>query len=88
LKSLRQNGDGRFARLDLQPVLHWEISIFSLFLGIVLTKGNTSTTTEIAAVVCFGLVSVFLLGWWLYLKWKQSEKGVPVPHSVLQEFDK
>jgi hypothetical protein len=63
------------------------LSIFSLFLGIVLTKGSTCTTTEIAAVVCFGILSCFLLGWWLYIKWKQSEKGVSVPHTVLQQFD-
>lgn len=63
-------------------------SIFSLFLGIVLTKGNASTMTEKASVICFGILGVFLLGWWIYIKYKQSEKGVSVPHSVLQEFGK
>jgi hypothetical protein len=63
------------------------LSIFSLFLGIVLTKGSASTVTEKASVICFGALSAFLLGWWIYVKWKQSEKGVSVPHSVLQEFD-
>ena len=64
------------------------LSVFCLFLGIVLTKGDKRTGTEIASVVFFGAFAVALLMWWVCIKRKQSEKGVSVPGSVLQEYSK
>ena len=64
------------------------MSVFGVFLGIVLTKGDKSTGTEIGSVVCFGGFSVALLIWWIWIKRKQSEKGVSIPGSVLQEYNK
>jgi hypothetical protein len=41
------------------------LSVFGVFLGIVLTKGKQSMVTEIASVVCFGAFAVALLSWWI-----------------------
>jgi hypothetical protein len=42
----RQDGDGRFARLDLQPVLHWEITTRMLRIFISCGKGEAGEAPQ------------------------------------------
>ena len=63
------------------------LTVFGVFLGIMLTKGQLRTGTEVAAVVFFGFFSMVILVWWTINKVKQHDKGVSLPTTILQKYE-
>lgn len=62
-------------------------TVFGVFLGIV-TEKQQATSPEIAATWVFGIFSVILLLWWVLTKIRQYEKGISLPSSILQGYEK
>jgi len=59
------------------------VAVAGVFWGIVGTKGQNSSRTEVAAAVIFSLLSLASAGLLIRIKWKQKQNVISIPASLL-----